>query len=74
MSLTKFVSKYSAEEIEAMLDKVKLDMQVINFTQQEIVGLLTKIQGIKSSDLTNDLGFITNAVNDLANYKVTDLH
>lgn len=72
MSEQKFISKHTSTEIEAMLDKVKQDMQTIQYTQSEINTLLGKIQNmtqpIKTSDLTNDSGFITNVVNDLVNY------
>lgn len=67
-----FVSKYTSTEIEAMLDKVKQDMQIITYTQAEIETLLGKIESstipTKVSDLTNDNGFITNTVNNLVNY------
>lgn len=68
-----FVSKYTAAEIEAMLDKIKQDMQIITYTQTEIETLLEKIENTgaiptKVGDLTNDSGFITNTVNNLVNY------
>lgn len=72
MAEEKFISKYTANEIESMLDKVKTDMQTIQYTQSEINALLTKIdnmsQPTKTSDLNNDSGFITNTVNNLINY------
>ena len=72
MAEERFISKHTSTEIEAMLDKVKQDMQVIQFTQSEINTLLGKIQNMQqptnTSDLTNDSGFITNVVNDLVNY------
>ena len=75
----KFVSKYSANEIESMLDKVKQDMQVIQYTQNEINTLLAKIDGItvptKISDLADDSDFIKNTVNNLTNYyKKTEVY
>lgn len=70
-----YVSKYTAAEIEAILDKVKTDMEVIQFSQQEIATLLTKIDDLvlptvptKVSDLENDSHFIDNTVNNLSNY------
>ena len=67
-----FVSKYSAAEIEAMLDKVKQDMTIIQYTQSEINTLLTKIASTtvptKISDLTDDSDFIKNTANNLVNY------
>lgn len=72
MAADTFTSKYTAAEIEAMLDKVKQDMQIIQFTQSEINTLLGKIQNLvlpsKVSDLQNDSAFITNTVNNLINY------
>lgn len=72
MAEEKFISKYTANEIESMLDKVKTDMQIIQYTQSEINALLTKIdnmvQPTKTSDLNNDSAFITNEVNNLVNY------
>ena len=72
MTEEKFISKYTANEIESMLDKVKTDIQTIQYTQSEINTLLTKIdnmsQPTKTSDLNNDSGFITNTVNNLINY------
>lgn len=72
MADEKFISKYTSTEIEAILDKVKLDMQTIQYTQQEIQTLLSKIdnmtQPTKTSDLNNDSGFIINTVSNLVNY------
>lgn len=72
MAEEKFISKHTSAEIEAMLDKVKQDMQTIQYSQSEINTLLTKIdnmsQPTKTSDLNNDSGFITNTVNNLVNY------
>lgn len=72
MAEEKFISKHTSAEIEAMLDKVKQDMQTIQYTQSEINTLLTKIdnmsQPTKTSDLNNDSAFITNEVNNLVNY------
>lgn len=72
MAEEKFISKYTASEIEAMLDKVKTDMRVIQYTQQEINTLLGRIENLvipsKVSDLQNDSQFITNTVNNLVNY------
>ena len=72
MAEEKFISKYTANEIEAMLDKVKTDMRVIQYTQQEINTLLGRIENLvipsKVSDLQNDSQFITNTVNNLVNY------
>lgn len=72
MAEEKFISKHTSVEIEAMLDKVKQDMQTIQYTQSEINTLLTKIdnmsQPTKTSDLNNDSGFITNTVNNLVKY------
>jgi hypothetical protein len=72
MAIEQFVSKYDSTEIEAMFDKVKSDMQVIQYTQNEINTLLGKIssmtQPTKVSQLQNDSGFIQNTVNNLVNY------
>ena len=70
-----FISKYTAAEIEAMLDKVKTDMQTIQYTTSEVYELLQKIDETTvptvPSDISafnNDVHYITNAVNNLANY------
>ena len=72
MADERFISKHSSTEIEAMLDKVKEDMRVIQYNQTEINTLLTKINGMtqptKVSDINNDLGFIDNTVNNLVHY------
>jgi hypothetical protein len=72
MAEEKFISKYTANEIESMLDKVKTDMQIIQYTQSEINTLLGKIdnmtQPTKISDLQDDSNFITNTVANLVNY------
>jgi len=72
MADERFISKHSSTEIEAMLDKVKEDMRVIQYSQAEINTLLTKIDGMtqptKVSDINNDLGFIDNTVNNLVHY------
>ena len=62
MAAEQFISKYTSTEIEAMLDKVKTDMQIIQYTQNEINTLLGKIDALtvptKVSDLQNDSNFI----------------
>ena len=72
MAIEQFISKYDSTEIEAMLDKVKSDMQIIQYTQSEINTLLGKInsmtQPTKVSQLQNDENFIKNTVNNLVNY------
>lgn len=72
MAAEQFISKYTSTEIEAMLDKVKTDMQIIQYTQNEINTLLGKIDALtvptKVSDLQNDSNFIQNTVNNLVNY------
>lgn len=72
MAEEKFISKYTANEIESMLDKVKTDMRIIQYTQSEINTLLGKIdnmtQPTKISDLQDDSNFITNTVANLVNY------
>lgn len=68
----KFVSKYTSTEFEEMLDKIKQDMTIIQYTQNEINTLLTKIRDVqlptKLSDLADDSDFIKNTVSNLINY------